>query len=154
MYIENVRARISYFTESEKMQLAETARTILQERNMISSKVKPSEIMKYLDNFINHKDTKLVYLEGYLSALDRLYTEGGKNALLGQKIRKNNTWRNLLIKITNDRVCPELEPYAEDELMIKEFKDVFITLVETFITPNRDETMQTLQVLKRLFKPK
>jgi hypothetical protein len=68
----------------------------------------------------------------------------------GEKVRSSRTWRNLLIKITNDISSSQLEKHKENDIFIRELKALFISMVESCITDDEEETIQTLRTLRTL----
>ncbi|GGB52892.1 hypothetical protein [Fictibacillus barbaricus] len=151
MYLDNVRDKLSSLSYEDQRKVATEARDLLVNLTLIKPAVRPKEAFDSLTNFINRKDTKVYYLEGFLLALDSLYPEGGKRALLGEKLDSRHTWRNLLIRITNDVPSPILDKYKDDPHIIKEFKQLFISLNKKCLTDDKDETLHMLQVLNRVF---
>ena len=67
MYIENVRNALKSFSAQERYELANLTKQILVRDGRINESVRPSEIEKYMKNFINRKETKMKYLEGFRS---------------------------------------------------------------------------------------
>lgn len=65
MYIENVRNALKSFSAQERYELANLTKQILVRDGRINESVRPSEIEKYMKNFINRKETKMKYLEGF-----------------------------------------------------------------------------------------
>jgi hypothetical protein len=154
MYIENVRLVLENMSLQERSRLAEETRKILRNNKLIKKTTKNFHIENALNNFINGKEDYQIsrkYLDGFLLALDSLYLSGAAiDALVGSRLKKQITWRNLLFRITKDISSPQLDKYKENEMIIKEFKNLFKQLVEISISEDEQETMQTLKVLNGL----
>lgn len=151
MYLDNVRKKLATLDDKQKDEIARKTREILLEKKLISKNVRNGSVLKSLNNFINLKDTSVNYLGGFLQALDEIYPEGGKRALLGDKLDGRNTWRNLLIRVTNDLPSPQLEKYLDEPHIIKEFKHLYVSLTKKCVTEDKDETVHMLQILNRIF---
>lgn len=151
MYLENVRKHLAALDESQKYEIAVKARDLLSQASKVKKSKRPAGLSDTISTFIEEKDIKIMYLEGILLALDELYPEGGKRALLGERLDGKLTWRNLLIRVTKDLPAPQLEKYIDDPHIIKEFKQLFISLGKKCITDDKDETLYMLQILNRIF---
>jgi hypothetical protein len=151
MYLENVRTQLAALDEPKIYEIAVTTRDLLVEAKKINKSKRPAEVSETIENFIEEKDISNLYLDGILLALDELYPEGGKRALLGEHLDGRQTWRNLLIRVTKDIPAPLLEKYIDDPHIIQELKRLFITLSKKCITDDKDETLYMLKVLNRIF---
>jgi hypothetical protein len=151
MYLENVRTQLASLDQPKKYEIAVTTRNLLAEAKKINKSKRPAEVEDTIEIFIKDSDISILYLEGILLALDALYPEGGKRALLGERLDGRQTWRNLLIRVTKDIPAPQLENYIDDPYIIQELKRLFISLSRKCITDDKDETLYMLKVLNRIF---
>jgi hypothetical protein len=151
MYLENVRTQLASLDQPKKYEIAVTTRNLLAEAKKINKSKRPAEVEDTIEIFIKDKDISILYLEGILLALDALYPEGGKRALLGERLDGRQTWRNLLIRVTKDIPAPQLDKYIDDPYIIQELKRLFITLSKKCLTDDKDETLYMLKVLNRIF---
>lgn len=154
LYVDNVRRALGNLSLKEKTELAIKVKEILLREGKIKSAVRPSEIERYIDNFIKGKETSIKYFEGILNGLDSLYTDGAKTALFEHKIRELKTWRDLLIKLTTDLPSRKLSKYDSNEAILTEIKRLFVTITEACVTDDEASTMLRLQVLNDLLKSK
>lgn len=152
LYVENIRNALSSLSRIEKEKLAKETKKILLGKGKISNSVRPAEIEEYIDNFIKGKETKIKYFEGFIEALDIMYPDGAKDAFLSGSFNKGKNWRELMLRLTNDVPAFKLEKYYENDLVIKEFKSLFIALVEGCITEDEEITIQRLRALNDLIK--
>jgi hypothetical protein len=151
MYLENVRTQLAALDQPKIYEIAVTTRDLLAEAKKIKKSKRPAEVEDTIEIFIKDKDISILYLEGILLALDELYPEGGKRALLGERLDGRQTWRNLFIRVTKDIPAPQLEKYIDDPHIIQELKRLFISLSKKCITDDKDETLYMLKVLNRIF---
>ncbi|WP_419877525.1 hypothetical protein [Brevibacillus centrosporus] len=152
MYIDNVRKTLNKINRTERERLIHETKKILLSKGKINASVRPAEIEKYLDNFINGKETNIKYFEGFIEALDLLFVDGAKDAFLYGSSKKITTWREILLKITNDLPSKKFERYSENEFLLKEFKALFITIVEGCVDDDEEITLQRFRILNDLLK--
>jgi len=152
VYVENVRNALYKLSIEDRAALAKKTKDILVKRGKIKNSVRPAEIEKYLKNFLDGKETNIKYFEGFLEALDEMYPNGAEGALLGVKVKKEKTWRNILLNITKEVPSPKLQKYSDNEFIIKELKTLFIGLSERTIGIDVDDTLIRLRALNQLFQ--
>ncbi|WP_217582037.1 hypothetical protein, partial [Lysinibacillus sp. GbtcB16] len=120
MYIENVRNTLKSLSSQEQYEIANLTKQILVRNGKINENVRPSEIARYIENFIHGKETKIKYLEGFLEAMDLFILQGASKALLGKQIIGQGTWRDILLNVTNDIPSDKLAKHVNNEYIIKE----------------------------------
>ncbi|HIE6633201.1 MAG: hypothetical protein E7G93_07405 [Bacillus paranthracis] len=154
MYIENVRKALRSLSTQEQYELANLTKQILIRRGRINESVRPSEIERYMKNFICGKETKMKYLEGFLESMDLLILQGGSKALLGKQITGQGTWRDILLNVTNDVPSEKLMKHVNNEYIIKELKKLFITIVESCVVEDEEKTIQRLHLINEILNKK
>ncbi|MCV5526537.1 hypothetical protein OFN18_31190, partial [Escherichia coli] len=84
-------------------------------RRKYSKNVKPSELKRRVDEFVSGKDPKIGSFEAYLITFDELSTNGAMNVLHNNNVRMPKNWRQLLLKVTEDRtLSPEAIKHLEE----------------------------------------
>lgn len=146
MFIENVRMAIKKLSIQQKAELAQRTHDIMIKKHLkAKDKVgKPSEIIRYINNFVEAKDTSTRYLEGYLYALNEMFSEGEINALINGEI-KAKSWNNVMTKITDDISSSQLNDYIEDNEVLKQLKILFVILVNRCICNDKNETVKKIK---------
>ncbi|EST10314.1 hypothetical protein [Sporolactobacillus laevolacticus] len=144
MFIENVRSAIDKLNIQQKSDLAVKTHDIMIEKHLKDTVGKPSEIIGYIDNFVNAKDTSTRYLEGYLFALNEMCSDGEMNALISGET-KGKSWKNVLTKITDDISSPQLNDYIEDEEFLVQLKNLFITIVNHCVVGDKKESLEKIE---------
>ncbi|WP_096202057.1 hypothetical protein [Bacillus sp. FJAT-45350] len=143
MYVDNVRNTINGLDQAEYEEYLKKLRSVLMRK--YSKNVKPSELKQRVDEFVVGKDPKIDYFESYLITFDELSTNGAINALHNNKIKMPKTWRQLLLKVTEDRTfSPEVVRHLEDEQILIEIKALFYNSIEYCKDENRDEFHRNL----------
>lgn len=132
MYVENVRNALNNLSIEEKSSLVKYTKNILVKKGKIKNTVRPAEIERYLKNFLDEKETNIKYFEGFIEALDEMYPNGAKDALLGVRVKKEKTWRNILLNITKEVPSPKLQKYSDNEFIIKELKTLLSQIMIQF----------------------
>ncbi|MFL8938997.1 hypothetical protein ACKA06_19620 [Rossellomorea oryzaecorticis] len=143
MYIYNVRRAIDELNNEEYYEYLKRLRSVLTRK--YNKNVKPSEIKQRVDEFVKGKDPKIDYFESYLITFDELTTDGAINALHNKKVKMPKTWRQLLLKVTEDRtLSPEVVKHLEDEQILIEIKALFYQSIEYCKDENRDRFFENL----------
>jgi hypothetical protein len=132
VYVENVRNALNNLSIEEKSSLVKYTKNILVKKGKIKNTVRPAEIERYLKNFLDEKETNIKYFEGFIEALDEMYPNGAKDALLGVRVKKEKTWRNILLNITKEVPSPKLQKYSDNEFIIKELKTLLSQIMIQF----------------------
>jgi hypothetical protein len=151
MYVDNVRNTISRLEQDEYEEYLKKLRSIIMRK--YSKNVKPSELKQRVDEFIGGKDPKIESFEAYLITFDELSTKGAINALHNNKIKMPKTWRQLLLKVTEDRTfSPEVVRHLEDEQILIEIKALFYNSIEYCKDENRDDFYRNLYYFNGFLK--
>nr|WP_259548613.1 hypothetical protein [Heyndrickxia oleronia] len=144
MYVDNVRNTISRLEQDEYEEYLKKLRSILMRK--YSKNVKPSELKQRVDEFIGGKDPKIESFEAYLITFDELSTNGAMNALHNKKVKMPKTWRQLLLKVTEDRtLSPEVIKQLEEEEILIEIKALFYYSIEYCKRENKDKFFENLR---------
>lgn len=154
MFLKKLRTALSQLSDEEIYDIAKIARDNLYKKEFIGASIKASHVDGYLKNFIEKNKTSGKYLEAYFDALEEWEPGFVQKVLLGEKVRTSHTWRNILIKITNDVASSKLEKMKDDDYIMKELKILFISTVEACISDDPAETLQTLETLNRVLGSK
>ncbi|PFH91402.1 hypothetical protein [Bacillus sp. AFS088145] len=153
MYFDKLRTKLNFLDEHDKYNLALDIKEILKSKK-INDKVRPVEVLKSLQNFIENKDTSVKYLEVFLQAIDEKYYND--YAILMIKGEKNYisdpSWRDIIIKITSDTPVPKLSKHNNNSAVLLQFKNLFSTLAERCIVDDEGETLENLEALNRIFR--
>ncbi|MFF2876156.1 hypothetical protein ACFVR2_07535 [Gottfriedia sp. NPDC057991] len=153
MYFDKLRTRLNFLDEQDKYNLALDVKEILKSKK-INDKVRPVEVLKSLQNFIENKDTSVKYLEVFLQAIDEKYYND--YAILMIKGEKNYisdpSWRDIIIMITSDSEVPKLRKHNNNSAVLLQFKNLFSTLAEKCIVDDEAETLENLEALNRIFR--
>ncbi|MBG9656277.1 hypothetical protein [Cytobacillus firmus] len=143
MYIDNVRESISELEDDEYKEYLTRLRLVL--RKKYKKNVKPSELKQRVDEFVGGKDPKIDYFESYIITFDELELDGGIQALRNRKIKMPKSWRQLLLKVTEDRtLSSEVIQHLEDEEILRELKALFYYSIEFCKDESRDVFHQNL----------
>jgi hypothetical protein len=143
MYIDNVRKTIRKLEQDEYDEYLEKLRSVL--RRKYSKNVKPSELKQRVDEFVGGKVPRIDYFESYLITFDELSTDGAINALHSKKIKMPKTWRQLLLKVTEDRtLSAEVIKHMEDEAVLVEMKALFHLSIEYCKDEKKDKFFENL----------
>jgi hypothetical protein len=143
MYVDNVRNTIDGLEQEEYEEYLNKLRSVL--RRKYSKNVKPSELKQRVDEFVEGKDPKIDSFESYLITFDELSTNGAMNALHNKNVKMPKTWRQLLLKVTEDRtLSAEVIKHLEDEEVLTEIKALFYNSIEYCKDENRDKFHRNL----------
>ena len=143
MYVDNVRNTISRLEQGEYEEYLKRLRSVL--RRKYSKNVKPSELKRRVDEFVSGKDPKIESFEAYLITFDELSTNGAMNVLHNNNVRMPKNWRQLLLKVTEDRtLSPEAIKHLEEEEILIEIKALFYYSIEYCKSENRDKFFENL----------
>jgi hypothetical protein len=143
MYIDNVRKTIGELSEEQYGEYIKRLRLVL--RRKYYKDVKPSELKKRVDEFIGGKEPKIDYFESYLITFDELSVNGGINSLLHKSVKMPKTWRQLLLKVTEDRsLSAEVINHLNDEEILAELKALFYYSIEYCKDDKRDNFYKNL----------
>ena len=83
--------------------------------------------------------------EAYLITFDELSTNGAMNVLHNNNVRMPKNWRQLLLKVTEDRtLSPEAIKHLEEEEILIEIKALFYYSIEYCKSENRDKFFENL----------
>lgn len=143
MYVNNIRETIGALDEAEYREYLKKLRSVLMRK--YNKNVKPSELKQRVDEFVDGKDPKIDYFESYLVTFDELSITGAINALHNKRVKMPKTWRQLLLKVTEDRtLSPEVIKHLEDEEILTEIKSLFYYSIEYCKDKNRDKFFENL----------
>jgi hypothetical protein len=143
MYVNNVRKTIDELDQEEYEEYLQKLRSVL--RRKYSKNVKPSELKQRVDEFVDGKDPKIDSFEAYLITFDELSTNGAINALHKNKVKMPKTWRQLLLKVTEDRtLSPEVIKHLNDEEVLTELKALFYYSIDYCKSENRDDFFRNI----------
>lgn len=144
MYVDNVRNTINRLEQDEYEEYLKKLRSILMRK--YSKNVKPSELKQRVDEFIGGKDPKIDSFEAYLITFDELSTNGAMYALHNKKVKMPITWRQLLLKVTEDRtLSPDVIKHLEEEEILLEIKALFYYSIEYSKSENKDKFFENLR---------
>ncbi|WP_417898325.1 hypothetical protein ABN702_19240 [Bacillus haimaensis] len=144
MYVDNVRNTIGDLDQDEYEEYLKKLRSVLMRKYHKS--VKPSELKQRVDEFISGKDPKIESFEAYLITFDELSTNGAMNALHNKNLRMPKTWRQLLLKVTEDRtLSPEVTKHLEEEEILIEIKALFYYSIEYCKSEKKDKFFENLR---------
>lgn len=153
MFVDNVRNSIGKLDDAEYEDYLKKLRLIL--KNHYQKEAKPSEIKKRVDLFVKGKDAKIDHFEAYLLTFDELSENGAMNALNMKITRTPQTWRQLLISVTNDlTLSSEVVIHLEDEDILREIKALFYNAIEYGKNENRDQFFNNLYHFNHFLKIK
>lgn len=124
----------------------------MYKEGIIGDSVRIAHVNTYLKSFIEENKTSGKYIEAYFEALEQWEPGFVNKVFFGEKVRSSRTWRNLLIKITNDISSNQLEKHKENDIIIRELKVLFISMVESCITDDEEETIQILRTLNKVLQ--
>ncbi|MDQ0159488.1 hypothetical protein [Alkalibacillus salilacus] len=150
MYLKKLRSALGQLSEKEINDIAKIARDHLHKQGLIEDSTRAAHVTNFLKKFIEENKTSGKYLEAYFEALEEWEPGFVNKVFFGEKIRSSRTWRNVLIKITNDISSGELEKHKENDIILRELKVLFVTIVESCITDDEEETIQTLRSLNKV----
>jgi hypothetical protein len=151
MYVHNVRNAIKSLNDEEYNEYLKKLRSIL--RMKYRKEVKPSELKQRVDDFKSGKDPKIDYFESYLLTFDEFTNDGAINAIHNKKVKMPKTWRQLLLKVTEDRtLSPEVIKHLDDEEILTEIKSLFYYSIEYCKDENKDRFHQNLYHFNRFIK--
>ncbi|WP_066070800.1 hypothetical protein [Neobacillus soli] len=143
MFVNNVRESIGGLEQDELEEYLKKLRSVLKRK--YQKDVKPSELEQRVDEFVRGRDPKIDYFESYLVTFDELSINGAINALSLEKVKMPKTWRQLLLKVTEDRtLSPEVVKHLENEEILTEIKALFYYSIEYCKNENRDQFYQNL----------
>ncbi|WP_157888515.1 hypothetical protein [Cytobacillus oceanisediminis] len=151
MYVDNIRTAISELKPEEYKEYLERLRLVL--RKNYSKNVKPSELKQRVDEFVAGRDPKIDSFESYLLTFDEFTSDGAINALNKKKVNMPTTWRELLIKVTEDRtISPDIMKHLEDEQIIKEVKTMFQLSIKFCSSNNHEQFYNQLYQFNQFLK--
>ncbi|MEK5078519.1 hypothetical protein MKX73_05990 [Solibacillus sp. FSL W7-1436] len=148
MYTENIRRAIKVMEDEQYEEFLIKLRKTLKYK--LNTDVKPSELKKQVENFLQNKIEKISikYLEGYLLTLDELSVDGGFKAIFQGKVTAANTWRDLLIISTQDQPLPrDIDINLDDDLLIKEIKVLFINALKYCANENKETFRNNVHII-------
>ena len=97
-------------------------------------------------NLLGGEDPKIESFEAYLITFDELSPNGAMNALLNKNLKMPKTWRQLLLKVTEDRTLSlEVTKHLEDEEILLETKALFYYSIEYCKSKKKDEFFENLR---------
>lgn len=154
MYVDRVRESIKKLTIDEYDEYLERLRFVL--RRIYMKKVKPSDLKKRVNGFINGKDPDIDYFEAYMLTFDELAINGGFDVLQNKNINMPKTWRQLLLKVTEDRpLSPDLIKYLdEDKNILIEIKALFYNSIEHCKGNSKEQFFSNLHTFNSFLKIK
>lgn len=151
MFVNNVRKSIDELNQEEYDGYLKKLRSVLMKK--YKKNVKPSELKQRVDEFVQGKDPKIDYFESYLVTFDEFVTDGAINAIQNKKIKMPKTWRQLLLKVTEDRtLSPDVIKHMEDEVILIEIKALFSNSIEYCKNENKDKFFENLYHFNSLLK--
>lgn len=143
MFVNNIRESIDELDQEEYEEYLKKLRSVLMRK--YKKNVKPSELKQRVDEFVQGKDPKIDYFEAYLVTFDELATEGAINAIQHKKIKMPKSWRQLLLKVTEDRTLSlDVIKHLEDEVILIEIKALFFNSIEYCKNENKDKFFENL----------
>lgn len=144
MYVDNVRNKLGELERDEYEEYLKRLRLVIKRR--YSKNVKPSELKQRVDEFVGGRDPKIESFEAYLITFDELSTNGALKALYNKKLKMPKTWRQLLLKVTEDRtLSPEVTKHLEEEEILLETKALFYYSIEYCKSKKKDEFFENLR---------
>ncbi|RSL29258.1 hypothetical protein D7Z54_32240 [Salibacterium salarium] len=152
MYLKKLRTALRQLSEKETNDIAKIARENLHRQEQIGDSVRAAHVTGYLKSFIDENKTSVKYLEAYFEAIEEWEPGFVCKVFFGERVRSSNTWHNLLIKVTNDVPSKTLVDYKDNDILMTELKTLFITLVESCVSDDPDETIQTFRTLNNVLE--
>lgn len=153
MYVDNVRNAIYTLDCDEYEEYIKKLRSVLMRK--YNKNVKPSELKKRVDEFVYGNNPHIDYFESYLLAFDELSLNGATNAFLNKNMKIPKTWRQMLLKVTEDRtLSANIFKHLDDEVILTEIKALFFRSIEYCEHENKDRFFENLYLLNSFLKIK
>lgn len=147
MYIENLRKRLTSLNspDYEKFKIRAYNHLI---NNLDKNRLKKGDFQNQLNSFMEGSTKFISFdnLNSYLYALDMINKRGAQNAMFYQnRGSQPNSWRDLLIKITEDQPFPkEVKSSHFDESNISILKSIMKKIIIHTSSVEIDDTNRRL----------
>ncbi|WP_161797405.1 hypothetical protein [Guptibacillus hwajinpoensis] len=146
--MKRLRDAVKALSEEDLEEFISITRITL--RKQFNKDLKPSYIKARLYDFLDGKDTSLVFLECYLQSLDAIHYKGALTALKRGEAKTSKTWRELMITITNDVALPiHIQKHLEDDQTSYELKILFKTIINYCEHIELDNFQDNLRITHR-----
>jgi hypothetical protein len=132
MYINNIRAALNEFNDELIKEFAAVLCEILRAQySKTKENTKPQSIENRVRKFKDGGMIEIDFYEAILLTFDVLEINGAINALKNGHTKISLGWRQLLLRITEDRTpSEEIIIFLDDPLIIKDLKALFFNSIE------------------------
>lgn len=153
-YVDNLIKTIKNMDETE-YDLFERTAFEYHIKYLKNERLRKGDFKFQLVNFLNEETIKISFhnLNSYFYALEQMYDNGIMVSLFYErKERESVTWRQLLLRSTNDVALPRhFKPENLDEINIKALKSIFQKLLIACAHNDINETNKKLRAMDEFF---
>ncbi|MEK4293025.1 hypothetical protein [Paenibacillus sp. FSL R5-0914] len=151
MLIQNVRDSLEDLTKEELNVFLIRLKDLLLHR--YGKDVKYSALEDRVKAFINGTKPSSDYLEAYWLTFEELAPGGALNALQKKKVNFPQSWRELLIHVTNDRTLPpEIIEHLKDEQIRTGLKALFFNCIDHCKNSDKGQFYDNLSRFNNFFE--